>query len=157
MTVELVAEPIVGYRFWNVDTDGYLVSVSSREERKPGWRRPVRWETRDITARCLDLTLPPEVRDSHVSPLRNCRCGVYAEARPMRLRKGWRDVTPEKQSYYGMSWSIVYGTVLLWGHVVVHRNGYRARHARICSIIGGNERLEGLAEFYGVPTTEEWE
>lgn len=63
------------------------------------------------------------------------------------------------QKAVGLGLGHVWGSVLLWGHVVEHADGYRASKARIISIGGATrdisrEALADLCELHGVPTPQ---
>ncbi|MFC5063760.1 hypothetical protein [Actinomycetospora atypica] len=97
-----LAEPVAGWRIWNV-LDG---------ERGPQLVSPVRplpWAHRSPTsATCRSGCTP--------CPSSECRCGLYASA--------GLGLLPNAQDGVGT----VLGCVGLWGHVVEHSVGWRGEH-----------------------------
>jgi hypothetical protein len=130
---------LTGYRSWRV-AGGRLLSPFV----------PCRWEGRELHAACWDANRILQqgrgwLAAPHASPDPRCQCGIYAWD-----RAGLR-------TYYGESWWCD-GVVSGWGRVVVHRDGWRAEHARVAALAlpdGADARLAGavraVAERLGVP------
>jgi hypothetical protein len=80
----------------------------------------------------------PELEPTHRSPEPGCTCGYYAANGPARLARAGRTAG-------------VIGTVSMWGRVIEHAKGWRARHmypARLRLIC---PRCLWLGRFPGVP------
>jgi hypothetical protein len=88
-------------------------------------------------------------RSPHESPVDTCSCGVYAVGAD-RIRRLWRDCESPPR------FSLVIGSVALWGGVVECEHGWRARLAYPSTIfvpafaLDPDETAARLAE-YGVP------
>ena len=120
-TVPDAIEPIVGWRYWRVRSDGSLASITGGH---PGWApgEPMR-------ARCRYLDADPDDpryqligaydRDHHRSPGERCTCGIYAARSLNRLRG---------HPFTGLRRGVV-GEVALWGKVIPGTHGYRAEAA----------------------------
>ena len=110
-----VEEPIQGWRVWHVgvEADGtprLLPAGSGVDAWKPG----VAVEARCAVGRVLSLGRP-----AHTSPGSSCTCGVYAS-------RSIEDFERTAPAYPGPT---VVGTVSLWGRVIEHERGWRARYA----------------------------
>jgi hypothetical protein len=84
------------------------------------------------------LFFNPELIPTHRSPEPGCTCGYYAAKHPARLARAGRTAS-------------VIGTVSMWGRVIEHTNGWRARHmypARLRLVCG---RCLWLARLPAVP------
>lgn len=75
-----------------------------------GYSEGAAWVAGVNAARCVG---------GHRAPAHDCRCGLYA------LREWWM---------LGASDHGVWGAVVLWGRVEVHRRGFRAEFARIVAL-----------------------
>jgi len=107
-------EPISGWRIWNLSEDGAGPRLQPAGSGVDPWepRRPI--EARCGVSRILTFGIGP-----HTAPDIRCRCGVYASrslADFERPRPAWPPAP-------------VVGTVALWGTVVEHERGWRARFA----------------------------
>lgn len=107
------AEPVVGWRIWNLAGDAsgaVLLPAGSGADEWPH-RRP-------IVARC---TVPALLvgRKRHEAPDPSCRCGVYA-SRSLEIFGRHRPAWPPAP---------VVGRVSLWGRTIEHERGWRARFA----------------------------
>lgn len=110
----LFTEPVVGYRWWRLSSDGTLIPRTFNEAWQPGVN----------TARCM----PHRIRglrqdpDPHHAPSQNCDCGIYAmhelDVRPFRLEEP----------------AAVVGAIVAWGDLEVHADGFRAEHARVVAL-----------------------
>jgi hypothetical protein len=112
---EIEAEPIEGWRTWNLSADrpaGPLLHPVG-----PGvdaWRpgHPPR-------ARCGATPFLSLIRPTHEAPDPNCTCGIYA-ARSLEEIERPRPAWPPPP---------VVGTVTLWGRIMEHERGWRAAFA----------------------------
>jgi hypothetical protein len=104
--------PVVGFRAWRV-IEARLYSPYI----------PLRWAARIQHARCYpaNRTLlfgAGWLDEPHESPHAACKCGIYAEHRPVTQR------------YFGeFDWTA--GIVTVWGRIEVHADGLRAEHAEV--------------------------
>lgn len=111
-SVDILAEPIEGWRTWNlsVDTaDGPLLHPA-----RPGpdaW-----WPRRPLEAKCRASPILSLFRRPHDAPDAGCTCGIYA-ARSLESMERPRPAWPPPP---------VVGTVSLWGRMVEHELGWRA-------------------------------
>ncbi|MGH9269280.1 MAG: hypothetical protein ACRD0D_14035 [Acidimicrobiales bacterium] len=92
-----IANPAVGWRYWQLGGDGLLYSVS--------WRRFVWKPGQPLQAFCFE---------PHPPPAPDCSCGVYANAELAQLREHGLCLGPA---------GLVVGRVGLWGRVVVDDHG----------------------------------
>jgi hypothetical protein len=112
VTAPDLAAAVVGFRAWKVVGERLLSPYI-----------PCRWEGRVLHARCFDANRRLQhgrgwLAAPHVSPHRDCRCGIYAYHRP------------GAQAYYGeFLWTE--GVLSCWGRIEAHRDGLRAEHGRI--------------------------
>jgi hypothetical protein len=107
--------PIAGWRIWNLSDDHLkprLLPAGSggRDAWEP--RRAV--EARCSTPRILTHTLHP-----HEAPDPSCTCGIYA-SRSLEVFERPRPAWPPPS---------VVGSVAMWGTVIEHERGWRARFA----------------------------
>ena len=134
---QLIAGPIVGYRGWDVTSDGWLISqiVNTTTIWVPG---------QPNHARC------PIPQFHHSVPTSQCSCGLYA----YRIRKTFRKTSRSIQ-----------GTVALWGTVIQHKEGYRAEYAYPLTLwkptalpmagFPASNFIDKIGERYGVPVIPE--
>jgi hypothetical protein len=104
--------PLVAFRSWRL-SGGRLVSPFI----------PCRWDGRVMHATCFEAnrTLTRGngwLGEPHTSPDPRCQCGIYGYFRP------------GPRSWYGEAYWCE-GVVTAWGRVEVHRDGFRAEHARV--------------------------
>jgi hypothetical protein len=111
---------------------------------------PCRWQDRVMHAACFDAnrTLTRGVgwlHEPHDSPHAACQCGIYAY------------YTPGPRSWFGEAYWCE-GVVSAWGRVVVHRDGFRAEHARVEALAVppslrrfGATQVERAAAALGIP------
>jgi hypothetical protein len=109
MSVPDYISPIVGCRVWTWDTAGLKSLCGER------WR-----PNQSLAARCRASAIlgRGKAKDGvHDAPHENCTCGIYA----VKTLHHFRNAGYER---YG-----IHGEVYLWGAVVEHEFGYRARFA----------------------------
>lgn len=130
-------EPLIGWRAWQVDRTGLLRAIST----------PATWTPfKKTVARHLTFYyVGAEGRKDCFEG--GCDiCGVYAVHSPHQARAiyGWMD-------------GVVYGTVALWGRVVIHDRGYRAQFAYPQKFVAWSDSVDirALSETYGVPYEED--
>lgn len=114
MTLEVRAEPVVGWRAWNLSDDAEGPTLWPAGAGSDAWPR-----RRPLEARCTRSRLLTGRRGRHEAPAIDCRCGIYAGDSLeviARDRPAWPPAT-------------VVGSVSLWGRTVVHEHGWRARYA----------------------------
>lgn len=98
-------DPLVGWRYWQLTTDG-------RRLRSVSLRRFV-WEPgRPLRASCAT--------GAHPAPEEGCDCGIYAAIDLDALRRGGLCLSPG---------GVVVGQVDLWGTVVSGVDGHRGQYA----------------------------
>jgi hypothetical protein len=121
-----LAAPVVAFRSWRLAA-GRLMSPFI----------PCRWSGRVMHAACYDgnrvLTRGAGWLDEpHGSPHEACQCGIYAYH------------TPGPRSWFGEAYWCE-GVVSAWGRLVVHRDGFRAEHARVeaLAVPDGLDRIGG--------------
>jgi hypothetical protein len=102
---------------------------------------PCRWRGRVMHATCFEanriLTRGVGWLDApHRSPHEACQCGIYAYH------------TPGPRSWFGEAYWCE-GVVTAWGRLVVHRDGFRAEHARV-EALAVPDRMQrlGAADVY---------
>jgi hypothetical protein len=111
-----LAERVLGYRAWRLDSGG-LRSVAAQ----------ARWSRRTLVADC------PQAggHGDHGAPVARCRCGIYALHEPPRSL---------------FDDELVWGAVGLDGRVLLYRNGLRAERATVLVLAyAGQEPQPGLA------------
>jgi len=129
------ADPVFGWRYWQLSPRGLLRSVTQREfEWPPG---------RVLRAICVEV--------GHPAPADRCNCGLYANPDLEALRQHGLCLAPDV---------IVLGQVALWGKVVDDEPSLRGEFAYparlslvVDSLIDDTPAatfLEGLTA-YGVP------
>jgi hypothetical protein len=107
-----LASPVVAFRSWRI-SGGRLVSPFI----------PCRWDGRVMHAECFDAnrTLTRGtgwLAEPHSSPDPRCQCGIYGY------------FAPGPRSWYGEAYWCE-GVITAWGRIEVHRDGFRAEHARV--------------------------
>jgi hypothetical protein len=128
--VPTFSECVVGYRAWYADVARQLWPLhSARYPWRPGvntahcncgsWRS-LRFESFWRDGRRV---LAPA--GEHPAPDAECECGLYAWRRPRRAGSQ----TPTAGSPL-----LVIGAVASWGHLQVHKDGFRAEHACVVTL-----------------------
>ena len=112
MSIADYISPIVGYRVWTWNTTG-LKSLCG-ERWHPGQSLAARCRASAVVGPIVGRS---EAADDHDAPQANCTCGIHA----VKTLHHFRSAGYER---YG-----IYGEVYLWGTVVEHEFGYRARFA----------------------------
>ena len=139
---DLVA-PVVAFRAWKIIGER-LVSPNI----------PVRWEGRTLHAAChpvqkrIMLGHRGWLDADHASPDPRCQCGIYGY------------FTPGPRSWYGEAFWCE-GVVTAWGRIEVHRDGFRAQHARVEALAApdetralGADAVRAAADALGVPLVD---
>ncbi len=107
------AEPLRGWRLWAIEDPGGPARLRSLYE-------PFVWPTgAPLVAHCNARRFRLWRRSPHETPVDTCSCGIYA-VQAERIRQLWRD------SERAPGFSLVIGTVSLWGGVVECEHGWRA-------------------------------
>jgi len=110
-----IAGTILGIREWSTDRELTVLNAAMLTGE---------WET-DGTPTTATCSFAP---DGHEAPDPDCQCGLYA-------RHPW---TAEGRSLY-RTWPAdperVVGIVAAWGRIEVHREGFRAQHARPVALL----------------------
>lgn len=116
LTVPDAITPVLGYRLWEIRHDA-LRSL---------WCGALPWAPRQrATAAChqpqglLASRLAGRDLPLHAAPDPRCSCGIYAVSAPEDLPTSWS----------GTRDMVVWGTVALWGRVVVAERGWRGQFA----------------------------
>ncbi len=137
-----VGTALVAFRSWRLSGDR-LVSPFI----------PCRWDGRVMHAECYDANRSLTrgtgwLADPHASPDPRCQCGIYGY------------FTPGPRSWYGEAYWCE-GVVTAWGRVEVHRDGFRAQHARVEALAApdetralGADAVRAAADALGVPLVE---
>ncbi len=113
--VDILAEPIEGWRTWNLSLDR-----SADPLLHPARPSPDTWLPRHpLEARCAASPILSLFRRPHDAPNAECTCGIYA-ARSLESMDRPRPAWPPPP---------VVGTVSLWGRMVEHELGWRAAFA----------------------------
>ncbi|HWC26448.1 MAG TPA: hypothetical protein VG474_07690 [Solirubrobacteraceae bacterium] len=152
MSVEPVAQPLVGFRRWGAKR-GALYSgifVAGRFMPNPALGmiaprvRPVPWPVdQDRIAKCFALR-------GHDAPQRDCNCGFSA----------YYDLPAEPDL---PAPEAVWGAIAAWGKVVECERGFRAQYARAIALLDRRNpkdfgekgrRAANAAEAYGIPLLE---
>lgn len=112
MSAPDLVRPLVAFRSWRL-SGGRLVSPFI----------PCRWDGRTMHAACFDANRALTrgdgwVAEPHASPDPRCQCGIYGY------------FSPGPRSWYGEAYWCE-GVITAWGRVEVHRDGFRAEHARV--------------------------
>lgn len=110
-------EPVIGWREWSWTRGGGLRSIV----------RPVIWEPgRPAEAVCIPTAFREHEANlaksqiQHDVPGSDCQCGIYAARHPGHLSL----IGPDSPNHV-----TVLGRVVLWGRIVEHVAGWRAKHA----------------------------
>jgi len=125
------SECVIGYRAWRADDEGLLWPLYSRHDPwLPGVntaRCQRSWQTR-LALKWLWGERDQRVfgaATKHAAPAQDCACGLYTWRRPSRR---WYEhpalSTPPR----------IVGAVASWGHLQVHRDGFRAEHACVVTL-----------------------
>lgn len=159
LETDIVAEPVVAFRIWEIDTDKPIVlTPNDIRELSEKWEAGLNpfhlmsapslggvgvssdWTHPVMEAHCS----PPDRNRQHCdeSPNAHCDCGIWA-------LKDEEDVSRVISRYRrdAMAW----GTVQLWGTIVETELGYRAKYAKPLSInvYGISQReADEIAEAY---------
>ena len=109
---------IVAYRSWVLAEKNYLpvlVSILA----------PVVWPYRTFEAKCF-------VDKSHDAPVFDCKCGIYA----MKTQYWWKEQRIQKRlkGNWAAGQTLINGEVELFGKIIIHEHGYRAKYAKIHSL-----------------------
>lgn len=98
------ADPVFGWRYWQLSPRGLLRSVTQRSfEWPPG---------RVLKAVCVEI--------GHPAPAEHCNCGLYANPDFDALRQHGLCLAPE---------AVVIGQVALWGKVILDEPSLRGEFA----------------------------
>lgn len=112
---ERTAEPIRGWRVWNLWED-----LAGQLRLYPVGSGSGAWEPRQVVrARCTPPPFLGLLRRPHAAPDPSCRCGIYA-ARSLEAFDRPRPAYPPPA---------VVGTVSMWGRIVEHERGWRSAQA----------------------------
>jgi hypothetical protein len=137
------AEPLRAWRLWAI------ADVRGSARLRSLYRRCI-WHTGiPMAAHCYARRFRLWRRSEHEAPVDTCSCGIYA-VREDRIRSLWRN------SELPPGFSLVIGSVSLWGDVIECEHGWRASFAYPsalfvpCLTPGQDEAAIGLAD-YGVP------
>lgn len=114
MDPERHADPVIGWRVWNVSEgdDGPVLQPAGSGTDEWPRRRP-------LEARCTVPRVLTGRRRPHQAPDLECRCGIHAGDSLDVVARGWPAWPPAP----------VVGRVALWGSTVAHERGWRARFA----------------------------
>jgi len=137
------AEPLRAWRLWAIE------DIRGSARLRSLYRRCI-WPTGvPFAARCYARRFKLWRRSVHEAPVGICSCGIYA-VRPDRIPRLWRD------SELPPGFSLVIGSISLWGEVVECEHGWRGSFAYPselfvpCLVPDPDETAAGLA-CYGVP------
>lgn len=157
---ELVAEPVVAYRVWDINnTDRITFDPEQLRELARAWdedeENPLRgmstpwlegigvdsqWRRPEMHAMCTPPN--PNLPRHEDAPQQECNCGIWA-------LKDEGNISSVLAHYQRES--CAWGTVLLWGKIIETELGYRGEYAQPLSIsvygISNEEAIE-LAEAY---------
>jgi hypothetical protein len=124
VTAPDLAAPVVAFRSWRLAGERLMSPFI-----------PCRWEGPVMHATCFDANRVLTrgvgwLAEPHESPHEACQCGIYAYH------------TPGPRSWFGEAYWCE-GVVSAWGRLIVHRDGFRAEHARVeaLAVPDGLERL----------------
>ncbi|MGH2698006.1 MAG: hypothetical protein ACRDJL_02240 [Actinomycetota bacterium] len=115
-------EPLVGWRYWRVDRENLLHSLSGTKGFV--WRPNTRFEARCPVVKRTGIDrryrfISGMRVEMHDAPGDRCRCGIYAARDLTHLRR---------QILTGLAINVV-GEVSLWGRVIPGSKGFRAQYA----------------------------
>jgi hypothetical protein len=116
------AEPILGWRAWNVVRAQHAVRLGAEFQLHSPVYPVVWWPCEELVAACLHFHLPRR----HNSPAAACSCGIYATAEAARAVKY---LGPGLYRNRVDAAHRVFGQVALWGLVVECEYGWRAERA----------------------------
>lgn len=137
----LSIEPIVGFRDWQLSRTQFGVFLMSRNQ--------VAWPHRaKLAGQCGESVLA-----AHDAPYEGCNCGIYAFNKTVEGQKMWYRSSGEVAAH-------VFGTVHLWGEILIGPMGFRAEFAypkelflRDNDTRRVNLVADELREAYGTPVT----
>lgn len=109
-------EPIIAWRGWEVEPQGFLASTSQEGSR---------WPARKAFE--ADCKMKMYDDKPHEAPAKKCSCGIYAGKQELDLQTG--------------SGIVAWGRVALWGRIEEGEKGYRAQYAYPVSLtlVGGTK------------------
>lgn len=126
---------VLGWRLWDFDTQGRLIS--------PMWIRQV-WDVNEpLEAQCR-----PGKR--HAAPYEGCACGIYATRTPQEALSA---VAVRVRNSQFIPAGTLLGSVALWGKVIEHEGGFRAQYAYPSALYFTpltEERTRNLAASYNI-------
>ena len=149
MSVEPVAQPLVGFRHWGAKRGGLYsgIFVAGKFVPNPALAmiaprtRQMPWPIgHDRFAKCFALR-------GHDAPYRDCNCGWAAYY-----------TLPEDPELPAIE--CVWGAVVAWGRIVEHETGFRAEYARPLALLDCKHpadmrerglRLQNAAAAYNIP------
>jgi len=114
MPAERREEPISGWRIWNVSDDPVEPRLLPAGSGVDAWE-----PMRPVVARCAVPAIMARGAGRHVAPALHCTCGIYA-SRSLDAFERPRPAWPPPCAV---------GTVSMWGTVIEHEQGWRARFA----------------------------
>lgn len=112
------AEPLIGFRGWNLEEDQLLPPYQNTDAWKPGQNTAVC--TSSVAKINYDFLFDYHEILEHQAPDPACMCGLYAYHTLSDMQ-------------YTSSDQII-GAVKLWGAVEVHETGSRAEHAEVVAL-----------------------
>lgn len=153
-----------GYRAFTLSRQGELGSVFTRNVWMPGPNQ-ARCDARELAAGGRGLIFPPPtVSERHEAPAPGCMCGLYAmHDQPAGweagdLKGGPIPSGPMSAMTFADMAVTVGAIVTAWGHLEVHRNGFRAEWAEIVALVHdpydgpvARAQAERAADLYRVP------
>jgi len=149
VSVEPVAQPLVGFRHWGAKRGGLYsgIFVAGKFVPNPALAmiaprtRQMPWPIgHDRFAKCFALR-------GHDAPYRDCNCGWAAYY-----------TLPEEPELPAIE--CVWGAVVAWGTVIEHETGFRAEYARPLALLDRRHpddirerglRLQNTADAYNIP------
>ena len=167
MTPQLVVGPIKGYRLWYARWDGnapVLQSLHRSTIWPTGGPLQATCEQRPASLAAWIRSKLTRSHQTHPSPAWQCACGIYALR---HLEDGeLPDISPGACARWMRGLGVqVLGGVLLWGRVIQHEKGFRAKYARPMSLARDVPRtglsrsveseiealFDAVAKRYGIP------
>ena len=118
LSVPDYAEPLRAWRLWAIE------DVRGSARLRSLYRRCIWPAGAPLAARCYARRFRLWRRSEHEAPVEACSCGIYA-VEADRIRRLWRNSDSELPPGF----SLVIGSVSLWGDVVECEHGWRARYA----------------------------